>query len=150
MRLTKKDQEINTSQKYKEFSVKKEKTQQFKDTTFNPRVERFANSDTTIAAIDTNTTINANLESLDEQISSMITKSDVSAGTGKGLLATCNVCGKQGPYNQMPRHIEANHIAGISHACEICGTISRSSNDLRQHKIKNQKDNVSLAGPEML
>ena len=80
----------------------------------------------------------------------MITKSDVSAGTGKGLLATCSVCGKQGPYNQMPRHIEANHIAGVSHACEICGTISRSKDGMRQHKKRNHKDNVFVAGPEML
>ena len=68
------------------------------------------------------------MQDLDEQIKSMITKSDLSAGPGKGKLATCNVCGKQGPYMVLPRHIEANHITGVSHACDICGKVSRSRN----------------------
>ena len=79
----------------------------------------------------------------------MITKSDVSTGTGKGLLATCNVCGKEGPYMSMSRDIEANHISGVSHSCEICGTISRSRDGMRMHKRKH-RDNVFLAGAEML
>ena len=130
-----KDQEIKTSSKYKEFSVKNEKPPKIKDTAFSPGDQPFENSDTTtVGAGDTNTTVNASLEDLDAQIRSMITKSDVS--TGKGKLATCNICGKNGLYISMPRHIEANHITGVSHACEICGTISRSRDGVRQHKMK--------------
>ena len=66
--------------------------------------------------------------------SAMITKSDISAGSRKGFIATCNVCGKEGPYKHMPQHIEANHITGVSHACDICGKVSRSRNALNTHK----------------
>ena len=77
---------------------------------------------------------NTGISDLDEQIKSMITKTNISAGAGKGLLATCNVCGKQKPLKQMPQHIEANHITGVSHSCDICGKTSRSRNALRVHK----------------
>ena len=70
------------------------------------------------------------IQDLDEQIKSMITKSDISAGHKKGFLATCNVCGKEGPYMHMPQHVEANHITGVSHACDICGKVYRSRNSL--------------------
>ena len=87
--------------------------------------------DTTVAV--RNDKINVEFQELDEQIRSMITKSDISAGPGKGKMASCNVCGKEGPYQLMPRHIEANHITGVSHACDICGKVSRSKNALNTH-----------------
>ena len=79
------------------------------------------------------------LHNLDEQIRSMITKSDISAGAGKGLLATCNVCGKEGSYRHMPSHVEANHITGVSHSCDICGKTSRSRDALSHHRAKYHK-----------
>ena len=79
------------------------------------------------------------LQDLDEQIKSMITKTGKSAGSGKGYLATCNVCGKERPYMHMPQHVEANHITGVSHSCDTCGTTSRSRNALRTHKLTYHK-----------
>ena len=64
----------------------------------------------------------------------MITKTDISLGPGKGKLAKCNICGKEAPYMSLPRHVEANHLEGVSHSCNICGAISRSKNGLRRHK----------------
>ncbi len=52
--------------------------------------------DTTVAV--TNDKV---LDGLNEQIKSMIT-----IPTGEGKMASCNVCGKQGPYKNMQRHIE--------------------------------------------
>ena len=69
------------------------------------------------------TTVGADLNDLDKQIRSMITKNDVS--TAQGKMATCNICGNEGPYSAMPRHVEAYHITGVSHVCEICGSIFR-------------------------
>ena len=87
----------------------------------------------------TNSGVIADLQDLDEQIKSMITKTNISAGLGKGFLATCNVCGQQKPFRQMPQHIEANHITGISHSCDLCGKTSRSRNALKVHKIAYHK-----------
>ena len=64
-------------------------------------------------------------QDLDGQIKSMITRSDIRSANGQGFMAKCNICGKEGPFNTMPRHIEAYHIEGASHACDICGKISR-------------------------
>ena len=58
----------------------------------------------------------------------------ISAGPGKGLLATFNVCGKEGSYRNMPSHVEANHITCVSHSCYICGKISRSRDNFRHQK----------------
>ena len=94
---------------------------------------------------------NTGISDLDEQIKSMITKTNISAGPGKGLLATCNVCGKQKPLKQMPQHIEANHITGVSHSCDICGKTSRSRNALRVHKQLYHTNSTNwISGQEMV
>ena len=95
----------------------------------------------------TNEKICVNLDlGLDEQIKSMITKSDIRASNGQGILATCNICGKEGPSNAMPRHIEANHITGVSHTCDVCGKVSRSRNALRVH-VSTFHHSKIIAGP---
>ena len=90
------------------------------------------NSGTAVAV--QNNSINAELEDLDQQIKSMMTMTDVKTANGQKYLATCNICGKQSASNNMPSHIEANHITGISHSCNICGNTSRSRDALRKHK----------------
>ena len=74
---------------------------------------------------------------LDAQIRSMFTRSDISAGNGQGKMALCNVCGKEKYYKHMLQHIEANHITGVSHACDLCGKVSRSRNALSKHKCQD-------------
>ena len=89
-------------------------------------------NETTVAL--RNDKVSVDLQDLDDQIKSMITKSEISAGPGyRGYMASCNVCGKEGPYFNMPNHVETNHITGVTHACDVCGKISRSKNGLRQH-----------------
>ena len=90
------------------------------------------NSNTTVA-------LNSDFEDLDSQIRSMITKSDVQVENRRGKMATCNVCGKQGPYNSMPRHVEALHITGVSHSCDTCGNVFRSRHALSRHKCSNSQ-----------
>ena len=65
-------------------------------------------------------------------------------------MATCNACGKQGPFKHMPQHIEANHITGLSHACDICGKVTRSRDAFRQHKSKTHAryQQQIVTGPE--
>ena len=65
-----------------------------------------ASTDVSVTPVTKNQTIMADGEDLDKQIRSMITKSDVSSGINQGKMATCNICGKEGPFNQMPRHID--------------------------------------------
>ena len=87
-----------------------------------------------------NTKTSVELHDLDGQIKSMITKSDISAGHNRGFLSTCNVCGKEAPFNDMRRHMETNHITGVSHSCSMCGKISRIRQALRMHKLRNHNN----------
>ena len=87
--------------------------------------------DTTIALSN-----DVNFEALDQQIESMVTKSDISAGNNQGRMGSCNVCGKEGSYTNIKQHIEGTHITGISHACDICGINCRSRNSLRRHRSR--------------
>ena len=89
-------------------------------------------TDTRVAL--TNEKISVDLQNLDAKIRSMFTKCDARTSNGQGSLATCNICGKEGALKLMPQHIEANHITGISHTCEVCGKVSRSRDSLRKHK----------------
>ena len=47
-----------------------------------------------------------------------------SLGRGDDNVWTCKVCGKKatkGGKPDMRDHIEANHVEGVSHPCNICG-----------------------------
>ena len=94
------------------------------------------NPNTTVAV--TNNQISSNLQDLDQQIKAMMTMTDVKTANGQKYLATCNVCGKQSASKNMPSHIEANHITGVSHACDTCGKVSRSRDSLRKHKCASR------------
>ena len=87
----------------------------------------------------TNNLFSADLENLDEQIKSMWTKTDIRSDNGKGYFGSCNICGKQALIKNMTSHIEANHITGVSHACDICGKVSRSRDAIRIHKHRAHK-----------
>ena len=112
--------------------VKKEKSHKFTTplSNFEDQSSSKASNTTTVAL--RNDRVSVELQDLDEQIKSMITRTEISL-PGKGNMASCNACGKQGPYKDMPRHIEANHIDGVSHACNICGKVSRSRGALSKH-----------------
>ena len=119
---------------------KQENTQNFQESLSESNFERPPPKvlyDTTVAL--TNDKVSVGIQDLDEQIKSMFTKSEIRTSNGQGNLATCNVCGKQGPSKTMPAHIEANHITGVSHACDICGKVSRSRSALREHVSTNHR-----------
>ena len=132
--------------------LKQENSQKFQaprsDTNFKEESPKDCFKVTTVAL--TNDKISVDLQDLDEQIKSMITKTDIRSSNGQGCLSTCNVCGKQGPYFSMPRHIEANHITGVSHACDICGRVSRSRNALRMHvsNFHDSRQQKAVSGPQ--
>ena len=42
----------------------------------------------------------------------------------------CKLCGKEGRLFAIKRHIEAMHISGISHPCDLCDKISLSRDRL--------------------
>ena len=79
----------------------------------------------------TNTT---DIQSLDQQVKSMMTFSENDGPKGQGKLRICKVCGKEGSMMNIMSHIEKNHITGISIPCELCGKLFKSRNGLSCHK----------------
>ena len=86
-----------------------------------------------------NTAVSVELENLDEQINSMIDITDRVDPHTKRKLAICNICGHEEPRAFVVRHIEAKHITGVSHPCDICGKTARSRNALTKHKSRDHK-----------
>ena len=83
--------------------------------------------------------VSSEADQLDEQIKYLMTRTEkmmTSGNTNKAVFA-CNQCGKEGQWQNIRTHIEANHIANnISHSCDICGKVSRYRYGLRKHKTK--------------
>jgi len=88
----------------------------------------------------TDYTVAADLQNLDEKIKSMIGLSENKLGIGarpNELAKVCKVCGKEGIMSDIVKHIEINHITGVSHTCNICGTTARSRPAMTMHKRRN-------------
>ena len=86
-------------------------------------------------AIPTTTNISGDLQQLDETVKSMMETSQNLVQTYKGpeRFKICKVCGKEGRATDIKRHIEANHLEGVSIPCNHCDQIFRSRNSLRNH-----------------
>ena len=80
-----------------------------------------------------------NMQKLDEQISSMMTKTGNKNFRGS-LLYACNTCGKEDTHSHMRGHIEANHLDGISIPCNFCDKIFRSRYSKADHTQRFHKD----------
>ena len=122
--------ETESNPNHEQLLVKSEKST--KQSRMLHNMENQSNFDTTVAV--QNNSVSAALQDLGAQIKSMMTVTNVRSANGRGFIATCNIFGKESPSNDLPQHIESNHISGVSHACNICDKTSRSRNGLASHK----------------
>ena len=90
----------------------------------------------TETAIVASTDHTTKLETLDEKVKAMMSFSEHTV-PGKGRARLCNVCGKQGTWNQIRDHVEYNHITGLSIPCVLCGKSFKSRNALTVHRSRN-------------
>ena len=90
----------------------------------------------TAVALTDHTTNYTDIESLDQQVKSMMIFSDNLDPRGKrGTRARiCKVCGKEGSWKTIRDHIEANHITGISIPCELCGKAFKTRICMGNHR----------------
>ena len=102
---------------------------------FTNKLENESNQETAIA-LNCNSTGYTDIAELSEKVKSMMSASENPAPNGQqGKARICNVCGKEGQYQNITGHIEANHLAGIALPCNNCGKIVASRHALAQHKI---------------
>ena len=96
-------------------------------------------SEKTIALKD-QATNKTDIESLDQQVKSMMVVSENANPHQHGRARICTVCGKEGSMRDIMDHIEAKHIAGISIPCDICERVFKSRNSLKGHTFNKHKN----------
>ena len=79
--------------------------------------------------------MSADLQQLDETVKSMMETSQnmISDGNFQKRAKICKACGKEGAATTIKRHIEANHLEGVSIPCNHCDKLFRSRNSFRTH-----------------
>ena len=93
-------------------------------------------------SIPTTTKFSGDLQQLDETVKSMMETSQNLVQNGKRQTQgkACKVCGKEGHPTDIKRHIEANHLEGVSIPCNQCDKTFRSRDTLRCHVSKHHKE----------
>ena len=83
----------------------------------------------------------ANLQELDETVKAMMETSENMIQVGQKVrhAKICKICGKEGQAADILRHIEANHLEGVSIPCELCNDTFASRNALTKHTNKCHK-----------
>ena len=106
-------------------------------------------------SMETALALNASVEVTDirllnQQIRSMMEKGDNrilhKRGNGKveeEITRVCKVCGKEGRQITIEAHIEANHITGITHTCDICGNKATTKRAMYKHKYKYHREELN-------
>ena len=87
-------------------------------------------------------TVYTDIQEMNQQIYSLISKSDVlltGAGREGRKSSKCNICGKLGMKSVIMDHIEAHHINAIRRECDICGKSFKTRNALSSHKATRHK-----------
>merc|ERR1712129_554774 len=119
----------------------KQDTTTTENLSFVAKVESPPLLERTVAVTDN--TVAADLQDLDDKIKSMMMFSEnMTPKHGKARI--CKVCGKEGQMINIRDHIEANHITGVSHTCNICGKSSRSRGGLRVHVARYHTSKANL------
>merc|ERR1719319_1014142 len=145
----KEDQEVHDKPKPKKKPPKPLQTRTYTQqdnmtpdiTNAEAKVETSSPLEGTVAVTDY--TVAADLQDLDDKIKSMMEVSENHVGgSQRSFKRICKVCGKEGQWTTIREHIEAQHITGVSHTCNICGTTTRSRQAMTQHKRRNHTANI--------
>ena len=83
-------------------------------------------------AVAVSSFISGNLQELEEKCNSMMEKTSQKKENGN-VLYKCKVCGKEATNDHMKKHIEANHLEGVSIPCNFCEKMFRSRASLATH-----------------
>ena len=73
------------------------------------------------------------LKELDHQIKSSMSVSQEKMPNGKSVNI-CKICGKEGERRTIIDHIEARHVEGVCHSCNLCQKTFKTRVALRQHR----------------
>ena len=95
--------------------------------------------------------ISGDFQELEDKCISMMVKTSERNVHGQALYL-CKMCGKNEISGTLKRHIESNHLEGVSIPCNSCGKSFRSRHSLAKHtrdNHKNYKDNIRHHSPSI-
>ena len=94
--------------------------------------------DTNFIAVALTNNFSGDLQELDNQTISMMTRA-----SGKSVcdnpLYKCTICGKEGEKGNLKKHMEFNHLEGILIPCNQCEKTFRSRPALGSHALRKHK-----------
>jgi len=79
------------------------------------------------------------INKLDEQVNSMMTKSQITRDRKGRKAYICNICGKEDQNINIKDHIEVNHLEGVTLPCKYCGKTFMTRHTLRHHTKTHHK-----------
>ena len=115
--------------------------------TQNSDVQNIHDTEEASKVIAVSNQFSGDLQALDEEVKSMMERSQNMIQCGKqangtpkqGTAFICKVCGKEGRVSDIRDHIEANHLEGISIPCDCCSKVFNTRVNLRHHKSRFHK-----------
>ena len=138
---SKEPEQLKSDEKYKTAksilpSSRTPKTE--KESTYNPNEEIGSSA----VAVPKTPGISTNLQELDETVKEMMESSEnmIQVGKRQERAKICKVCGIEGHGNYIKRHIESNHLEGVSIPCNLCDKMMRSRHALSLHMSRNHKE----------
>ena len=146
--LSKTDESQETEGNTKDFSrvakpPKRTSESQILTNTPNQVVNQTESKSETSIALNGATEV-VDLHQLNEKIRSMMKVGENRLNVGQKSQCwtrICTVCGEEGRMHVIKAHIEAKHITGISHRCDICGNSAKTKNSLVAHKSRYHRNN---------
>ena len=132
------EERLNPNEKFKTDSkLPPPKTQQTMRETTHDSNKTGSNT----LALPQTSVMSAELQELDETVKAMMETSGkmVQVGNRKACAKVCKVCGKEGHATDIKRHIENNHLEGVSIPCNLCDKRLRTRHALGRHRMSDHR-----------
>ena len=93
---------------------------------------------TSVTTMATKSIFSEDLQELDNQLNSIMVKTLRKTASSHPMpLYQCTLCGKEAVIGVLKKHIEANHLEGISVPCNQCEKTFRSRHALAMHNRRH-------------